>query len=255
MCNKYANLSPLPAGPMPTVAPVGRSYGKLTPGHQEAIYRLKKEGRSGREVRLKLAAGIDGEPPVSVSADRCNKVARRMMEERDELYTSAILTKPAPEGLRILTRRLMILAERETMRLERAERAGRLDANKLGKLAGALVKLHGLLERNAELYDPGEGSSAGEGGAAKKGDSPDGQAGPSPFAASLAARAAEPAPPEDGSAPTPGDAAPIADQVVKPTPAGAQNGAAHAVPDDPPSLGEGQGASPDVRTQPAAAEV
>lgn len=234
---------------------MGHSYGKLTPGHQEAIYRLKKAGKSGREVRLILAAGTGGEAPVSVSADRCNKVYRRIAEERDELYTSAILTMPAPQGLRNLTRRLMILAERELARLERAERAGRLDANKLAKLANAVAKLHGLLERNAALFDPGDDGGDEQSNAAKKGGSPDGDAVPSPFAASLAQAAAQPAPDEEGAGTAPGDAAPIADQVVKPAPEGPQNGAAHAVPDGLPSQGDGRQGSGDVRTERATSEV
>lgn len=138
---------------------MGASYGKLTPGHEEAIYRLRKEKnargkpRSGTEIRRALAKGVPGEPPVSISADRALKVAARLLDERDELYNSKVQDKPPHEGLAILTKRLLMVAERETARLERAERAGRLDAGRLGKMAGALTKLHTLLERAQESGD------------------------------------------------------------------------------------------------------
>lgn len=147
---------------------MGASYGKLTPGHEEAIYRLRKEKngggrpRTGEEIRKALARGIDGEAPVSISADRALKVARRLIDERDELYNSDVQKRPPNEGLRLLTKRLLVLAEKETLRLERAERGGRLDAAKLGKLAGAMVKLHGLLERlEAGEDDPPPGAADG----------------------------------------------------------------------------------------------
>lgn len=150
---------------------MGASYGKLTPGHEEAIYRLRKEKngagrpRTGIEIQAALARGIDGERPVSISPDRALKVARRLIDERDELYTSDIQKRPPHEGLRLLTKRLLVVAERETIRIERAEKGGRLDAAKLGKLAAALVKIHGLLER-LDAPDPSGGAAAGDGSAA-----------------------------------------------------------------------------------------
>lgn len=163
---------------------MGNSYGKLTPGHEEAIYRLRKEKnahgkpRSGTEIRRALAQGIAGEPPVSISADRALKVARKLMDERDHLYTSKVQTKAPREGLQLLTKRLIVVAERETIRLERAENAGRLDANKLGKLAGALTKLHTLQERAEERGDPDAPANNG-------GSSADAAPPPSTFAEGL----------------------------------------------------------------------
>lgn len=123
------------------------SHTKLTRGHEEAIYALRKEEKTGREIREALALGIPGEPPVSISADRALKVARRLIDERDALYESKVQRKPPAEGLAILAKRLIVVAEKETVRMERAENAGRLDANKLGRLAGALTKLYALLEK------------------------------------------------------------------------------------------------------------
>ena len=185
---------------------MGASYGKLTPGHEEAIYALRKAKKTGREIRQALARGVPGEPPVSISADRALKVAKRLSDERDELYAADVQRAPAPEGLRLLTRRLVLVATRETERLERAERAGRLDANKLGKLAGALTKLHVLLERNDEL---GGGAEPVKKGGSSQPD-PDAPPAPSTFGESLISN--------EGGSEDDGDAesqpAPIADRVV-----------------------------------------
>lgn len=189
------------------------SYGKLDPEHEEAIYLLKKDGKAGRVIREMLAAGYNGMRPVSISGGRANQVAKRMIEERDELYSSDLQTRPAPQGLAMLTRRLMILAERETQRLERAERAGRLDANKLGRLATALTKMHTLLERN-------EAAGRGAEPPVKKGDSPDDAPPPSSFADTLTA----PQEDADGTAETEAPAPVAADRVVRAPFAGAPAG-------------------------------
>lgn len=193
---------------------MGASYKDLTPGHEEFIYEGKKANRSGAKIRLELAAGIEGERPISVSASQVNRVGRRILDERDELYSSEVQHKPAPEGLRLLTRRLMLIAERETYRLEKAERAGRLDANKLGRLAGALTKLHTLLERNDEL---GKGADP----PVKKGDSSeDDQADAVPgFAASLTQDNGEQGAPESAPAATSEPVPPpVADRVLHAVP-------------------------------------
>lgn len=165
---------------------MGASYGKLTPGHEEAIYRLRKERnssgrpRTGTEIRDALARGVDGEPPVSISADRALKVARKLIDERDELYSVDVQKRAPREGLQLLNKRLMVLADKETARLERAERQGRLDANKLGKLAGALAKIHALQDRLERPDDP----QGGGGPTGKKDDSSAGAVS-SPFASRL----------------------------------------------------------------------
>lgn len=182
---------------------MGASYGKLTRGHEEAIYEMRKRGNTGRQMREALARGVPGEPPVSVSLDRCLKVARRLEDERDDLFRSKIQDRPAPEGLRILTRRLMIIAERETLRLEHMEKRGKLDANRLAKLANAVTKLHALLERNEALKDMPD-----------PGDRPAPNDAPSKPASTFADGLLEPG--EADSAPDPD--APVADAVIKPAP-------------------------------------
>lgn len=182
---------------------MGASYGKLTRGHEEAIYEMKKRGNTGRQMREALARGVPGEPPVSVSLDRCLKVARRLVEERDDLFQSKIQDRPAPEGLRILTRRLMIIAERETLRLEHQEKKGKLDANRLAKLVNAVTKLHALLERNEGLKDMSD-----------PGDRPTPNDAPTKPASTFADGLLEPG--EGDTAPDPD--APVADAVIKPVP-------------------------------------
>jgi hypothetical protein len=196
---------------------MGASYGKLTPGHEEAIYRLRKERnaqgkpRSGGEIRRALAEGVDGEPPVSISADRALKVARRMVDERDALYDVEVQKRPTNEGLALLTRRLLVLAEKETVRLERAERAGRLDANKLGKLANAMTKLYALITRAEEASDGGEPANKGDTSADGGDDAA--QAVPPTFADALLEGSDE----AQGAAPSP----PLADRVLPPPTAAA----------------------------------
>lgn len=199
---------------------MGASYGKLDPGHEEAIYELKKAHKSGREIREVLARGYGKLPPVSISASRANSIARRILDERDELYRSQVKDRPAPEGLRILTRRLMLIAERETERLERSQRAGKLDAARLGKLAGAVTKLHTLLDAN-DAAQPGPGGEAD-----KKGDSP---APASAFASELIGEGEAVPDPQGPTAPPPAPQAkqgevPLADAIIRapaPTPAAA----------------------------------
>lgn len=219
------------------------SYGKLTAAHEEAIYDLKKADDSGRVIREKLAAGYKDLDPVKISGQQANKVARRLLDERDELYSSKIQTKPAPEGLRLLTRRLMIIAERETMRLERQEKAGKLDAAKLGKLAGAVTKLHGLLERNDEFEPdpppPGLEAGGGEDGAGSEA---------SEFEDDLLAGDGDAVPSEPPPGPGQGAPAAIGDVLVREdAPSTTQTGG-DAVPSDPPPTGDGRHLGPRVGT-------
>ncbi len=182
------------------------SYGKFSPEQEETIYRLKKAGKTGGEIALRCSEGVEGLPPFTISASRANGVARKLADEREELYSSDVASRPAPEGLDLLTKRLLRIAERETRRLERQQEAGRLDAQRLGKLAAAMTKLHGLLERNAE---PVPSKST------KKGDAvePDPDAPPS-FADQLIGSGSEPAPAVE-AVPEPGaPAADLADVVV-----------------------------------------
>jgi len=194
---------------------MGASYGKLTRGHEEALYEMRKAKKTGRQMREALARGIPGEPPVSISLDRCLKISRRLLEERDELYESKIQGRPAPEGLRIIAKRLMLIAERETLRLEKAERVGRLDANKLGRLATAVTKLHGLLERNeALLEDEAEAQQAKR----ESATAPEAQR--SSFADGLLSADPEPDPAPDAQpqSPAPAPSAPVADVAIVPKP-------------------------------------
>lgn len=192
---------------------------KLNKGHEEFIYehrrpagRRLKPKMTGRQIREELARGIPGEPPVSIHVDRVYEIGRRIVDERDELFQSKIQDKEAPEGLRLLTRRLMVVAERETRRLEEAAQRGRLDAKKLGSLAAALTKLHTLLERNEDIQRL----------SSKRKEEADahGQAKPrSAFADALLGEGHE-TPPEATQEPGP----PIADRVVKHPVNGAQAG-------------------------------
>ncbi len=177
---------------------MGASYSKLTPGHEEAAYQLRKKGKSGREIAEALLRGVPGEAPVQISLDRARKVGDRLMEERDELYTTKIQDKPAQEGLRLMVRRLMLVAERELDRIERASKKGKVDAVRIAKLASALSNLARLVER----IDPEEPDPEG---ATKKGADPNAQAVPSAFEAHLlnGGQGDEPAPTIEHEVPGP----------------------------------------------------
>jgi hypothetical protein len=217
---------------------VAASYGKLSAQHEEACWELKKAGKTGREIREVLARGgykiigtDEGLSPASISASRANRIARRLMDERDDLYTSEVLKRPTNEGARLLVRRLLRVAECETNRLERQQRAGRLDAAKLGRLAGAVERLVKVSER-MDAEPPDDGATDG-----KADSQPDSGGAPS-FAASLLGEDDGETVPETPSAPAsppPGSAAPLplADRVV---PAGSHSAPLVAVPPDhPPS--------------------
>lgn len=147
---------------------MARSSGKLSAAQREAIYDLKKKGKTGRVIRDALKAGysptgdeVDRLDPVNLSISECNRIAKRLMDERDELFSSRVRDKPPHEGLTILAKRLIIIAERETVRLEAAVKRGQLDSNKLARLATAMVRLYGLLERAEGQADPDEPTDNG----------------------------------------------------------------------------------------------
>jgi hypothetical protein len=148
---------------------VAASYGKLSPAQKEAIYELKKAKKSGREIRRICAQGYKDLEPFSVSAQHANTIGRQLMIERDELFTATVHKMPPGQAVHHLARRLIVLADRESLRLERLQRVGKLDAVKLAKLAGAVVKVHELVERIA-AEPPGPQPQNGD-GAVKKGDS------------------------------------------------------------------------------------
>ncbi len=143
---------------MPSLPRVAASHPNLTPIQREAIYALKRKGKSGEEIRRVCARGteVDGQavPPFSVSGQHANTVARRLGAERGELYTSAIGNLEDGEALDALTARLIATAEREIQRQEQLQKRGRLDAAQVGKLATALAKLYGLAERKGETVRP-----------------------------------------------------------------------------------------------------
>jgi hypothetical protein len=152
---------------------MGRSVPRLSPSQRFAIYQLKADGKSGREVSELCARGYKELAPFKVSESRANEVAREVADERGELYNSDLAKLPAHEVTEKLSKRLLSIADRETERLDKAQRGGKLNAAQLGQLAGAVSRLHDLLTRtrpNGDSPAP-EPNDVGE-GEGKKLDSP-----------------------------------------------------------------------------------
>lgn len=146
---------------------MGRSVPRLSPTQRFAIYELKRAEKSGREISELCAAGYKDLPPFAVSQSRANEVAREVMDERGELYDSELIKRPPHEITATLATRLIHIADRESERLDRAQRGGKLNAGQLGQLAGALARLHDLLDRVRPGEAPGPEPSP---------DDPDGEA-------------------------------------------------------------------------------
>lgn len=232
---------------------MARSSGKLSSAQREAIYDLKKKGKTGRAIREELKAGysptgeeVDRLDPANLSISECNRIAKRLMDERDELFSSRVRDKPPNEGLMILSKRLIVIAERETVRLESAVKRGHLDANKLGKLSSALVRMYGLLERSEGHADPDEPTGQGEDAGA--------EAVPSSFADTLVRdedpveEEAVPSEPPRGAPAPVGDMPLTASGKVRGRPPSGIDRAQQAVPNDLPPNTSKRGDSSDVAT-------
>lgn len=153
--------------PLPRVVcrAVAASYGSLSPVQREAIYELKKQKKSGNEIKRIVARGYKELHPFSVSAQHANAIARKLMIEREELFEASVTKMADGEAVETLARRLIVLADRESLRLQRLQANGKLDIARLTKLAGAVTKLQGMLERMGESGSNGNGEG-------KKDDAP-----------------------------------------------------------------------------------
>lgn len=211
---------------------MGSSPDRLTPAQKDAIYDLKHKGKSGREVVALVGAGHAGLDPFTVSVAHANETYRLMAEQRGELYATQIGGLPTDGALDKLQARLLRLAEREIARQETRQRGGKLDAAQVGRLAGALERIHKLSEARAVPAPPTKGERDKQSDA----DGADADAVPSTFAEQLAEG--------EDAASAPDASAPAADVVLSPqgTVPGPKPGqsAAQAVPHDlHPTEGDG----------------
>lgn len=112
--------------------------------------------QSLRTIRERLSKGWQKLPPVDVSEQTISATYRRVADDRQVLYKTRDSGKPNTERLDATVKRLLNVAERETARVERSERGGKLDANRLLKLARAIRGLYDLQERSERHgSDPG----------------------------------------------------------------------------------------------------
>lgn len=184
---------------------MSQSQRKLQPLHEEAIWKWrsippgrKKAPKSLRECVELLAAGSANWPPVNVTQETVRATFAKLADEREALYSPHNSAKPNTDRLDIMVTKLLAVAERETARCERAERAGKLDANRLLKLARAVRSLFDLQERAERGGDRPEGDGDDQ--------EPEQPTAPS-FAQSLAAAVPDDPPDQDttkgGEPPTP----------------------------------------------------
>lgn len=169
---------------------MNRSPDRLTPAQKDAIYDLKHKGKSGAEVKRIVSMGYEDVDPFRVSVAHANETYRLMAEQRGELYTTQITGLSTDAAIDKLQARLLRLAEREIAKQETKHARGKTDAAQLGKLAGALERIHKLSEARAVPARPGADKQDG----AKSGEPV-----PTSFAAQLAEGddAAEPVPAAD----------------------------------------------------------
>jgi len=142
---------------------------KLSPEQRERIYTLKSKGLSGRATAELCEGGFEDLPPFKVTGQWCNDLWHKMAKERDELYGRKLNRLPADEAISVLARRLVVIADRETDRLERSQRKGRMNGNQLTALAAAIRRLYGLL-KDVDRADAGEEPENGQGSAQGQAD-------------------------------------------------------------------------------------
>ena len=142
------------------------NYGKLDAAQREKVFDLKEKGLSGKAVAAALAKGWPDEvPPISpveVSGQGVNDLYRRQKRERDLLYGSHVSKLSNGAGLDVLTRRLLVIADRETQRQEEKQKRGKLDGTELGRLVGAVERLHKLCGLRFDDPDPSPPPAPGE---------------------------------------------------------------------------------------------
>jgi hypothetical protein len=156
---------------------MGRSPDRLTPAQKDAIYDLKHQGKSGAEVKRIVSMGYGGSDPFRVSVAHVNETYRLMAEDKGELFASQIHGLSTDGALDRLQARLLRLAEREIARLERQQRAGKLDGSKVARMATALERIHKLSAARTVPAPPAP---------AKREGKEDAKAVPSTFAEQLA---------------------------------------------------------------------
>jgi hypothetical protein len=220
----------LAADAVPSLHGMGASPDRLTPAQKDLVYELKRQGKSGKEVKRIASMGHEGVDPFRISASHANEIYRLIAESRGELYTTQIAELSTDAALDKLQARLLRLAEREIARQETKERSGRLDAVQVGKLATALERIHKLSETRAATAKP-----------ARTAEDAAAEPVPSSFAEQLA-EGDETVPAADVvlteargvPGPKPKQSAPDEAKALTPPGAGVNGDSVHAVPEDAP---------------------
>lgn len=146
-----------------TLAAVGANYGKMSAAHREKAWQLKQQRKSSQAVVRALAAGWPDEAPpigpVTVTRQTIDGLYRKQLRERDQLYSTSIQKLPTSEGMDVLCRRLLMIADRESQHLADLQNEGKLDdaaTKRLARLADAVARIHRLAVVRADEPEPGE---------------------------------------------------------------------------------------------------
>lgn len=149
------------------------NYGKLDLLQREKIYKLKRAGRTGAEVQRALAQGWPNEtppiPPVEITVSAISHLWRKHKLETDELFSTKVQALATPDGLDVLTRRLLMIAERESQRFADVQSRRPLNVGelaRLGALASATQRIHKLSRLRSQEPEPGRDRDQDAGSAA-----------------------------------------------------------------------------------------
>lgn len=149
------------------------TYGKLSDVHRDWVWDLARARISYARIADLLAQGNDEcDPPIApvkISPQGVGVLVRKQKREREQLYTIDLKSVPTDQGLDLVLRRLVAIADHETKRLDRQQERGQLDAKQLGALAGAMKAVHQLAQLRAAPPAPrgkGDSSEVGEAGSA-----------------------------------------------------------------------------------------
>gem|GEM_PF-4039077 len=123
---------------------------------RSAIYELKAEGLSGRQVAELCAKGVKGIVPFEVPVQTVNRIYRDELAAREELEDSPLADKNAAEAADAIIRRAITVCDRELARFERESRkrkhGRRFDAKGFGALTVAIERLHRMAK--GQKQDP-----------------------------------------------------------------------------------------------------
>jgi hypothetical protein len=113
---------------------------RYTEAQREAIYKLKRRGKTGSQIARACAQGTHGLEGFEVGRDIANRIAR---QERAQREPSPLAQGDLPEAMRIVVQRAITIAEAwfEKQRYAR----GKMDTMGFRRMSASLIDLQKLL--------------------------------------------------------------------------------------------------------------